>query len=98
MAKKGVEDKSKDKGKKKKAGNERKIPIGWFIVGIILAAIISFLLSYVVVSLANPSGNYMGDGTGTIVVQVKPDLANGQGKIVVDVQDSTSTSSESEGV
>ena len=68
--------------KKKSSGN---VPVSWFIGAIVIAVFLSFVISLILVNMVQPAGQDYSLDSGSIVVQIRPDMS-AQGKIVVDIE------------
>jgi hypothetical protein len=82
MEKDGV--KKKENVKKKQGKNDKIISVKWFVVIAVLAIVLSFVISVIVLNVSSPVKEYSSD-TGTILVNVV-EPGNMQGKIIVNVQ------------
>lgn len=77
---------------KKEVGKAKKgIPISWFVLTIIIAVVLSFIISLVVFNISYASAQKYSVDSGTIVVQIQPEFADNQGKIIVQINKEASS-------
>ena len=79
----------KEMDEKKEKKSTREIPIQWFILTIIIAVVLSFVISLVVLNISSASAQKYSVDSGSIVVQIQPDFGQDSGKIIVDVKDNS---------
>jgi len=82
---KGVVDKTskqKSKGVVNKTSKQNSLPIKWFVFAVVVAIILSSIISLIVVGYSSGSGVSLD--SGKIIVQINPDLER-NGKIIVEV-------------
>jgi len=73
------------KEEKEKNKDKKGVPLSWFILVIILAVVLSFIISLVVLNLSYAKAQTYSTDSGTIIVQIQPDSSQ-QGKIVVNIE------------
>ena len=70
----------------KKKKTEKNIPLSWFFLTILIAVILSFLISLILINVVQAdSGGYSAD-TGTIIVHIQPELNSDSGNIQVKIK------------
>ena len=63
---------------------DEKLPIGTTAIVVVVAIILSFLISMTLISVLGPDGSGTSVDTGTVIVQITPE--NNQGTIQVNLQ------------
>ena len=80
---------------KEKRGKENSIPLGWFVLTVVIAVLFSIIVTLIIINLSMPaSALRTSTDTGTIVVQIVPDTDKQSGIINVEIKETEVNNSE----